>query len=333
MAGGGGTRLFPLSQTKDGLLPKQFLSVIPGPTLLQRAIGRIPKECSVTVIPESRYTEEVLRQARECGRPVTCIDEPFGCNTAVAVLYTAALQLFEPGGRKGVLCFIPADHEMDDSVFAPLLLRACEAAGREDCIVTLGIRPDSPQTQYGYIQSEGLEGSLLPVKRFVEKPDLATAMAYLEEGSYWWNAGMFASRAEVFVQKAMEHCPQIMEILLEAADPSTSMSQEEAYTLLRQKGLNKSIDYALMEHVASDMLLVPTPAELRWNDLGNFESLGRYMSADGEENLRFETTEVTSKECRGTMVCNYTSLPVFLEQMEDVLVVVTEHGVLVRKKQ
>ncbi len=327
MAGGGGTRLYPLSQTEEGKLPKQFLSVIKGNTLLQKAIARISESYDVVVIPEERYSKVVIEQAEAISRSVELIDEPFGCNTAAAILYTAALQQ-DP---QRVLCFIPADHEMDTDVFRELIDRAVAVAEKEDRMVTLGIKPTKPETNYGYIKIvEGQsDKSTCEVERFVEKPDSKRAAAYLEDGGYYWNAGIFAAKASVFIESAQAVCPDILAPLLKAADPSDPMTQTDAYTSLKSQKLNKSIDYALMEKIADSILLIPAPVELLWNDLGNWESLRAYMSLDESENAVFEDN-VTFENSHGMTVCNYTDLPVVVKGMEKVLVVVTDQGVLIR---
>ncbi len=327
MAGGGGTRLYPLSQTEEGKLPKQFLSVIKGPTLLQKAIARIPEAYDVTVIPEERYGKTVLLQAKAIDRSVELIEEPFGCNTAAAILYTAALQ--EDSQR--VLCFIPADHEMDTAVFRDLLARAVTTAEKEDRMVTIGIQPTKPETNYGYIKiaNDQEERTVCEVERFVEKPDKEKATAYLADGGYYWNAGIFAAKASVFIESAKAVCPDLLNPLLSAADRSDPMTQVDAYTSLKRSNLNKSIDYALLEKIADSILLIPAPVELLWNDLGNWESLRTYMDIDSNDNAEFDNS-VTFEASNSVTVCNYTDLPVVVRGIEKMLVVVTDQGILVR---
>lgn len=329
MAGGGGTRLFPLSQKGEGRLPKQFLSVIDSETLLQKSILRVPAEYDVCVIPEEVYTGTVLEQSRQIDRQVTVISEPFGCNTAAAILYVSALALPEDG----ILCFIPADHEMDAEIFERLLRDAVALAEEQSKVITIGITPAGPETNYGYIKTlEGDGGISLPVEQFVEKPDLEKAREYIADGGYYWNAGIFAAKASVFIDNARKQCPRILEPLLEAADQQSPMTQKKAYEFIKEQRLNKSIDYALMEKIADEMLLVPAPSELDWNDLGNFEALQRYMVPDARDNRAFSETEVHFDGSDSVSVCNYTDNPVFIREMDHVLVVVTDQGILIRPK-
>ena len=342
MAGGGGTRLAPLSLTGEGKLPKQFLRVVGEDTLLQEAMLRIPAPMDICVIPEKRYSEEVYSQADEIKRNITVLEEPFGCNTATAVIYAALYEAESLSDPERLLCFIPADHRMDMPLFRQLIQQAGAIAASEDVVVTIGIEPDHPETQYGYIRvsrplpnEAGSFGPVSPhqVERFVEKPDRDTAKLYLEAGGYYWNAGIFVVRARVLLEKAARFCGPILAHLRAALDPDGIDTINDAYTMIKREKWNISIDYALMERIPDEIVLLPAPTELAWNDLGNWESLNRYMVRDTEGNSRFsEDGGDIFKDCEDVMVCNYTKLPVRVEGCEDLLVVITENGILVRKR-
>lgn len=342
MAGGGGTRLAPLSLTGEGKLPKQFLRVVGKDTLLQEAMLRIPDEMDISVIPEKRYSEEVYRQAEEVMREITVLEEPFGCNTATAVIYAALYEAEALADPERLLCFIPADHRMDMPLFRQLIQQAGSIAAAHDVVVTIGIEPDHPETQYGYIRvarplpkGMGITTPVTPyhVERFVEKPDRDTAKLYLESGGYYWNAGIFVVRARVLLEKAARFCGPILEHLRSAMDPDGVETITDAYATIKRERWNISIDYALMERIPDEIVLLPAPTDLAWNDLGNWESLNRYMVQDPEGNSKFSAdgSEIF-KDCEDVMVCNYTDLPIRVEDCEDLLVVVTENGILVRKR-
>jgi mannose-1-phosphate guanylyltransferase / mannose-6-phosphate isomerase len=333
MAGGGGTRLFPLSQTGEGKLPKQFLAIIDHETLLQKTISRTPESFAITVIPEERFSDTVLEQAEQTGRAVSVLSEPFGCNTAAAMLYACAYEQSIQGNPDTVLCFVPADHEMDCDIYRELLHTASDLARRLDRVITIGIAPAGPETNYGYIRAgDALQDEVLAVERFVEKPDAATAESYLRDGSYYWNAGIFVAKASVLLEQARQFCPGILAPLLRAVDADDPMTQEGAYRLIKESRLNISIDYALMEKIAGSMLLVAAPEALQWNDLGNWEALQRYMTVDEHNNRAFHGSAATFDESDCVAVCNYTSIPVFITKMHDVMVVVTDQGILIRPK-
>ncbi len=335
MAGGSGTRLRPLSQTGKGQLPKQFLKIVGDVTLLQEAIKRIPTELDVGIIPEKRYTEETYRQAAEIGRQVTVLEEPFGCNTAAAILYAALFEYKAQHNAEKVLCFLPADHKMDEEIFKELLDRAIAVADETGQIVTIGIKPEIAETGYGYIQAGNhMDGTLAAyqVERFVEKPDKETAEMYVRDGNYFWNAGIFIAKTEVLIKAAEKHCPEIYQPIADAVFMKSTATISDAYREIKKSGWNISIDYALMEKIASQIALIPAPAELGWNDLGNWESLYRYMEIDAEGNAFFPGIPGEFSDSSNVMLCNYTNLPVRIENCSDLLIISTENGILIRKK-
>lgn len=336
MAGGGGTRLAPLSQTGEGKLPKQFLSLVGDYTLLQDAIMRIPEGFSISVIPEERYADEVRNQAALIEKlGVEVLSEPFGCNTAAAILYAACYEAIEKGEPDRVLCFIPADHKMVTPVFAQLLNKAVDIALKAESVVTIGITPQRAETQYGYIKAKETgfqESGAFAVERFVEKPDREKAENYLKDGGYFWNAGIFVARARVLMRSAMEYCPEIFNPIQKVFLDNDSQGILTAYRYLKDNKLTKSIDYALMEHLADSMYLVPAPADLHWNDLGNWESLRDYMMIDISQNASFMNSDIQFKEAKNCMVFDYLGQSVKIENCDDILVVLAPDGILIRKK-
>ena len=332
MAGGAGTRLKPLSSTEEGKLPKQFLPLTGPMTLFQQTVGRMPAYCDLLVIPERRYSREVIRQAEAIGvSSVEVLDEPYGCNTAPAVTAAAAWTAVKHRSPDQVICMVPADHVMDEKVFQKLFSRAVEAAEKQNCIITIGITPDRPETGYGYIKAEG-SGDLIPVDAFVEKPDVQRAQEYYASGSYFWNSGMFFGKAGLFVELAETFCPEIAGPIVEGFQ-SGEQNVDRAYRAIKEGGFGRSIDYAVMEKIPHRILLVPAPQELRWNDLGSWESLGSCLLPDKQGNRMITSASADTQECRGTMVFNYTSIPVVMEGVSDMVLVVTEDGILLRRRK
>jgi len=202
MAGGSGTRLWPLSRAQH---PKQFLVLQGNRSLFQQAVLRLRALAAddIAVAPSCIVGNEehrflVLDQLREVSRETcTVLLEPMGRNTAPAVTL-AALHALETGGDP-VLVVTPADQTVtDDDAFTQALQAAVRGAARGG-IVILGIHPDRPETGFGYIQAEASCAAPYSVQRFVEKPDLATAKSYLEHGHYFWNSGMFVMRASTWL--------------------------------------------------------------------------------------------------------------------------------------
>ena len=213
MAGGSGTRLWPLSRSA---YPKQFLALDGSASLLQQSVRRLmslggPGVSAPLVVGNEEHRFLLVDQLREIGHePAALLLEPVGRNTAPA-LTLAALQAQQNGGDP-VLVVAPADQTVtDEPAFASALREAC-AAAHEGAVVILGIPPVRPETGFGYIEAGArVAGSAHAVTRFVEKPDAPTAQRYVEAGNFFWNSGLFVLRASVWL-KALERLrPDILQ--------------------------------------------------------------------------------------------------------------------------
>ena len=278
MAGGSGTRLWPLSRSG---FPKQFLSLGSDDSLFQQAIARLMGLAGdgVAVEPplivgnaEHRFL--ALEQMREMHvEPAAVILEPVGRNTAPA-LTLAALAARE-GGADPVLVVSPADQTVADGAgFTEALQRAIRGAA-QGAIVILGITPDRPETGYGYIRSAPGDNGLAKVAQFVEKPDAETAARYLAEGSYTWNSGMFVLRASVGLKALERFRPDILAATLAAwngrqPDARFVRPTREAFLAVPAD----SVDYAVMEHCpGSEFDIRMVPLNAGWNDLGAWDAV------------------------------------------------------------
>ena len=251
MAGGSGTRLWPLSRAG---FPKQFLSLGSDDSLFQQAVARLAGLASADIAVESplivgnaEHRFLALEQLREQGvEPAAVILEPVGRNTAPA-LTLAALAARETGADP-VLVVSPADQTVTNrSAFTAALQQAVRGAA-DGAIVILGVTPTSPETAYGYIRSTAGEG-LHKVAQFVEKPDAATAARYLAEGGYTWNSGMFVLRASVWLKALEQFRPDILAATQAAWSGRTPDERfvrptREAFLAVPAE----SVDYAVMEH-------------------------------------------------------------------------------------
>ena len=279
LAGGSGTRLWPLSRER---FPKQFLPLLGHRSLLQDTIARVRPVVGddVWVVTTGDVRFLAAQQLREVGLDpqgrVLC--EPAGRNTAPAIGLAALLSAPED-----VLLVLPSDHAIrNDQVFRDALLAARPAA-EAGFLVTFGISPSRPETGYGYIRVgrplPGLEG-VRSVDRFVEKPDRARAEQYLAAGGYVWNSGMFAFRAATVLEELARHAPDVY-AGLDALRPALSEGQDPPADLYR--ALPKiAIDVAVMER--SDRVAV-VPVDLEWSDLGSFEALLENLPADADGNV------------------------------------------------
>lgn len=269
MAGGVGSRLYPLSTLE---CPKQFLDLLgTGKTLIRMTYERLMKvdpDAVVWVVTSSAYRHLVKEQIP--GIPDEMIlSEPEARNTAPCISYVARKIAI----RYPDACIVvtPSDaYVPDGDAFALTIRTAIDFASSHDAIVCIGIRPDSPNTGYGYIAAREDGFSAVPVSAFKEKPDLATARRYLADGGYLWNAGIFVCSAGTVESELREHAPQI-ESVMDVMEPSFYTSGEQDALQRHFHECEKiSFDYAVMERSSSAYVV---PAEWDWSDLGSFEAI------------------------------------------------------------
>ncbi|MBW8757010.1 MAG: mannose-1-phosphate guanylyltransferase/mannose-6-phosphate isomerase [Burkholderiales bacterium] len=334
MAGGSGTRLWPLSRAG---FPKQFLSLGSDDSLFQQAIARlvglaggdIAVEAPL-IVGNAEHRFLALEQMREMHvEPAAVILEPVGRNTAPA-LTLAALAAREKGADP-VLVVSPADQTITDRAAFTAALRAAVHGAAHGAIVILGVTPSGPETAYGYIRSTAADG-LHKVAQFVEKPDAATAARYLAEGGYTWNSGMFVLRASVWLDALREFRPDIL-AATEAAwsgrtpDERFVRPTREAFLAVP----SESVDYAVMEKCPGsrfDIRMLPLDAG--WNDLGAWDAVWQVADKDAAGNsgvgdVIFEDSRNTLVHASGRLV---TTLGV-----DDIVVVETADAVLVADRQ
>lgn len=336
MAGGSGTRLWPLSRARH---PKQFLALHGTHSLFQdaalRLAGLAADEIAVEpacIVGNEEHRFLVLEQLREVKlAAASVLLEPVGRNTAPAVTL-AALEAMRDGADP-VLVVSPSDQTVTDPAAFTASLRDAVRCAASGAIVILGVVPDRPETGYGYIRVAGPVGAdgSAPVARFVEKPDLATAQAYLADGGYRWNSGMFVMRASVWLAAVRRFRPDIA---------SATQAAFEARTVdavfVRPGGAafatipSESVDYAVMEPLAA---LADRPIDLRmvslaagWNDLGAWEAVWQVSEKDAAGNATQGDTLV--HDSRNTLV-HATSRLVGVVGLDDVVVVETPDAVLV----
>jgi mannose-1-phosphate guanylyltransferase/mannose-6-phosphate isomerase len=330
MAGGSGTRLWPLSRAA---YPKQFLVLEGNESLFQQAARRLAALAAPDlalsgplIVGNEEHRFLVLDQLREARlEPAAVLLEPLGRNTAPA-LSLAALQALEDGGDP-VLVVTPADQTVTDpAAFTAALQRAVREAA-DGAIVILGIKPDRPETGYGYIRAEA-RGADIAVQAFVEKPDLATAEAYLREGGYYWNSGMFVLRASAWLKALERFRPDIL-----AATRSAFAARAVDAKFVRPGKAEfaavpaESVDYAVMERCpGSEFALAMVPLDAGWNDLGAWEAVWQVAGKDAQGNA--SRGDALIADSRNTLV-HATSRLVSVVGLEDVVVVETPDAVLV----
>ena len=286
MAGGRGERFWPQSRLKK---PKHLLPIVGESPMLAQTVERLKGLVSpgqVFVITNAEQREAVLGSCPEL-LPEQVIGEPQGRDTAAAVGLAALLvERKEPGAAFALL---PADHVISDGAgFRKVLAGAFAAAEQKDVLVTIGIKPDSPSTGYGYLRQGADAGKLatLPVhevERFVEKPNLEKAESYLQEGGYFWNAGMFVWRTDVILAAICEHAPELSKGLEDLSNHwtesgSINQAMDQVYPQLEKI----SIDFAVMEK-AKDVVMLESAFD--WDDVGEWPAIARHYPADDMGNV------------------------------------------------
>jgi len=336
LCGGSGTRLWPLSRTG---FPKQFLCLTGIESLFQQAAQRLADlgnaDIQVTaplIVTGEEHRFLASEQLREVGIELGgALLEPIGRNTAPA-LTLAALAAVE-GGKDPVLVVTPADQTITDATAFTVATQRAIREAASGSIVILGVTPDRPETGYGYIQTAqgGSTEKVMTVQRFVEKPDAATAEAYLAEGGYFWNAGMFVLRASVWLKALAEFRSDILEAT------KTAWSKRSADAQFVRPGKAEfvtippeSIDYAAMEQcTASKFPIKMVPLDAGWNDLGAWDAVWSVLPKDDQGNAHMG--DVLTYDSCNTLV-QATSRLVSLVGVQDLIVVETPDAVLVADK-
>lgn len=294
LAGGSGTRLWPLSRT---LFPKQCLNLFGGHlTLFQATVERVLSvvdEQQVFVVTHKDQAAEIRRQLALSGlKRVRVLEEPEARNTAPAV-GLAAWHILREAGPDAVMAVLPSDHLIADSSGFAGLLRRGEAAARVFGLVTFGIRPTGPETGYGYIRSGRLlDDELRFVEEFVEKPDRETAQRYLIDSRYFWNSGMFVFSVGPLIAQYQQLLPD-MHAAFSRLNLTDAGSCMDVYCSLE----SISIDYGILERAAGVTML---PASIGWSDLGSWEAC--YQTADRDESGNCFSGRVCAVDTQGTMI-------------------------------
>ena len=282
LCGGAGSRLWPVSREMH---PKPFIRLSDGQSLLQKAFLRgaqLPDVSEVLTVTNRELffkTEDEYREINANRLSTSFLLEPFGRNTAAAVA-AATLHIAEKCPA-AVLLVLAADHLIaDQSAFAQAVAEARRLA-EQGSLVTFGIKPDAPETGYGYIEAEGNR-----VVRFVEKPDAATAAAYLETGHFFWNSGIFCFKVSTMLEEMRQHCPAILDAVRACLAQSRcaegkDFTQCELAADAFEKVPEDSIDYAVMEK-SSRVAVVP--CDIGWSDIGSWTALGDLSTPDVKGN-------------------------------------------------
>jgi len=297
LCGGNGTRLWPLSRT---LMPKQFIKLFTKETsrghfddrsLFQLTVERNSKVCESQYIVSNAEQYflaldqlEVLQKSNN-----RYLLEPVGRNTAPAI----ALACFSLDADEVVLV-TPSDHLIKNETAYMQVLEKAQKLALDDKLVTFGITPTFPETGFGYIEAEGCN-----VKAFHEKPDAATAKAYVDAGNYYWNSGMFCFKAGVFLEELQKYSPKIYQASLRAYH---NANKEDLIRIGYEDMLqipDNSIDCAVME---KSKIVKVIPADIGWSDVGSFDALAEELPNDENNNLILSSRPVELIDIKDTII-------------------------------
>lgn len=321
LAGGSGSRLWPLSRE---LYPKQLLNIISDKSLLQSTFERLThcmQNENILSITNTKHAPNVKMQILDfCESPVV-LSEPVAKNTAPAIAL-ATKYIMQKTSDDPVILVVPSDHLIKDNEKFVSTVKKGEKLAEEGYIVTFGIKPDYPETGYGYINTLKPLETGYKVKEFVEKPDIETAKKYLKEGTYFWNSGIFMFKASTMMKEIEKFTPDIAKI-----SNSVDFTKSKDIPFIEfDKMPSISIDYAIMEK--SDKIALIT-LESDWNDLGSWQSI--YDVSNKDENNNVFVGHVIDEGSKNSFVYASSKLVTTIG-LEDTVIVETEDAILACKK-
>ncbi|MDN5042674.1 mannose-1-phosphate guanylyltransferase/mannose-6-phosphate isomerase [Aliarcobacter butzleri] len=318
LCGGNGTRLWPISRT---LMPKQFVKLFSDKSLFQLTVERNSKLCkSRFIVSNSEQYFLALDQLEELNKDNNkYLLESIGRNTAPAI----ALACMELNYDEIVLV-TPSDHLIKDEKEYEKVINKAKEFANDNKLVTFGINPTFPETGFGYIESE----NTYDVKAFHEKPDLQSAIKYLEAGNYYWNSGMFCFKVGIFLDELNKYSPAIYESSKIAFENKQFISNNQIRIKYEDMEAipEDSIDYAVMEK--SDIVKV-IPSNISWSDLGSFDSL--YEELEKDENFNTVNPNHISIDSKNNLVYG-NERQIATVDVEDLIVIDTGDALLISKK-
>ena len=321
LAGGSGSRLWPLSRE---LYPKQLLNLISDKSLLQSTFERLTncmQKDEILSITNTKHSANVRMQLAQQTENPKVLSEPVSKNTAPAIAL-ATKYIMQETGEDPVILVVPSDHLIQDKEHFLSTVKKGEKLAEEGYIVTFGIKPNYPETGYGYINTLKPLDIGFKVKEFVEKPNLETAEKYLKAGTYYWNSGIFMFKASTMIAEIEKNAPEIAKI---AQNVDFTKSSDIPFVEF-DKMPSISIDYAVMEK--SDKIAL-VALESDWNDLGSWQSI--YDVSKKDENNNVFIGHVIDEGSKNSFVYASSKLVTTIG-LEDTVIVETEDAILACKK-
>ncbi|WP_298903713.1 mannose-1-phosphate guanylyltransferase [uncultured Psychroserpens sp.] len=328
MAGGVGSRFWPVSTQG---FPKQFHDMLgTGDTLIQKTFNRlsklIPKE-NIFILTNERYNDLVLEQLPEVTKRQVVL-EPAMRNTAPCILY-AALKI-QKENEDAVMIVAPSDHWIEDEqAFTENVKEAFDFCSQNNALMTLGIEPTFPNTGYGYIEFDKSNvTNIKTVNQFREKPNYETAKAFIAQGNFLWNAGIFMWSVKSVVEAFKNNQPTLYALFESGYDVYNTDFEDDFVRDNYGKAENISVDYAIMEHSKNVFVI---PATFDWNDLGTWGSLYDKLDKDENENAVVNAQTLT-EDASGNMIRTKTDKVVVVDGLKDYIIVDKDEVLLIFPK-
>lgn len=330
MAGGIGSRFWPMSRTN---YPKQFLDILnKGKTLIQSTFDRfasfIPLE-NIYVVTSAEYVNIVKKQIPKIPLQ-NILGEPSRKNTAPCIAYISfKLQQLDPHAS---IVVAPSDHHILDNMgFTKVCLEALRFVSKHNAFITLGMKPEYPNTGYGYIQYENhpVTDNVYKVKTFTEKPNLELAKAFIASGDFLWNAGIFVWQVKNIITAFERYLPEMYEVFASEKDKFNTTGETAAIQSIYPLCTNISIDFGIMEK-ADNVYVIP--ASFGWSDLGTWNSAYENLEKDSLANA-IAGDNVMVIDATKCMVQTSNEKLVVIQGLEDFIVVDTEDVLLICKKE
>ncbi len=334
LAGGSGSRFWPRSRENH---PKQLLNIDNNSsTLIQGTLQRLIPLASVEqtlIVSNHNHADETCRQLAEVNFPPgNLLAEPEGKNTAAAI--GLAAQWIAREHPSAIMGIFPADHFIGDQVGFQKIVQEAQQLAEQGFLVTLGIRPNSPETGYGYIkQGDPLDETSFKIERFTEKPDAILAQKFLKEGGYFWNSGMFFWKAATFLDAMKRYMPDSYKIIEGIDDLICDNKGKFSYKIFTDEGKKRyaslpsiSVDHGIMEKSRQSVVV---PANFAWNDVGAWSALDEILPKDPEGNII--SGDVLAIDCQNSILQGNHRLLAVLG-MKNIIVVDSEDALLICDK-
>jgi len=327
MAGGIGSRFWPISRTS---YPKQFIDILgTGKTLIQNTYERFLKVCSkenIYIVTNDNYLDLVRTQLPDMADQ-QILTEPVMRNTAPCIAYGCfKIESINPNAS---IVVAPSDHLiLDEGAFITAIEKSLKIASKNQCLITLGIKPSRPDTGYGYIQytDQILDEDFHKVKTFTEKPTLDIAKTFIQSGDFLWNAGIFIWSADAILKAFSRYLPEMNEIFAEARPVYNSDNEKTHIHKTYLQCTNISIDYGIMEKADNVYVL---PSEFGWSDLGTWASIYQLAEKDYVGNVVIPSEKVIMYDSSNCMVNVPGEKLVVLQGLHDYIVVESNNTLLI----